>query len=69
MSVKKRFIAGAICPKCNKLDSILLCITDDDEHIQCVHCDYYEEKPIQKQPEKKPSESAVTWYQSSSKET
>lgn len=38
----KRFIAGAKCPKCKALDSIVLYVQDDIEKIQCIECDYHE---------------------------
>ncbi len=42
--VKKRFIAGAKCPKCELVDKIVLLTTEDDEHIECVNCGYKESK-------------------------
>ena len=35
---KKRFIAGAVCPACSDLDSLVL--YSDDQRIECVSCDY-----------------------------
>lgn len=40
--IKKRFVAGAICPKCKALDSIMLYFENNIEKIQCIHCDYQE---------------------------
>ncbi|MCD6055333.1 MAG: hypothetical protein K0R12_295 [Gammaproteobacteria bacterium] len=38
----KRFIAGAICPKCHAIDTIALYRKESgEEYIQCVKCDYY----------------------------
>ncbi|MFQ3176614.1 MAG: putative metal-binding protein (TIGR02443 family) [Psychromonas sp.] len=35
---KKRFIAGATCPKCNELDSIALTLENAVETLRCVSC-------------------------------
>lgn len=37
---KKRFIAGATCPKCNQLDSIALTLENAVETLTCVSCGY-----------------------------
>ncbi len=37
-SVKKRFIAGAVCPKCNVLDSMALTKENGIEMVTCVSC-------------------------------
>ncbi|NRA62082.1 MAG: YheV family putative metal-binding protein [Psychrobium sp.] len=36
--LKKRFIAGATCPKCKSVDSIMLFKENDVEKIECVEC-------------------------------
>ena len=36
--LKKRFIAGAKCPKCGASDSIMLFLENDVEQIECVEC-------------------------------
>ena len=35
---KKRFIAGATCPKCNAMDSIMLFFENNVEKLECVKC-------------------------------
>jgi uncharacterized metal-binding protein (TIGR02443 family) len=37
---RKRFIAGAICPQCKSMDSIMLYFENNVEKLQCVKCDY-----------------------------
>ena len=37
---RKRFIAGAKCPKCSAQDSILLYFENNVEKLECVECDY-----------------------------
>ena len=39
---KKRFVAGATCPKCRALDTIMLYFENNVEKLQCVKCDYAE---------------------------
>lgn len=38
-----RFIAGAVCPSCKKIDKIA--IAPDDQTIYCLSCDFKEHKP------------------------
>lgn len=39
---RKRFVAGAICPKCKAQDTIMLFFENNVEKLQCVKCDYQE---------------------------
>lgn len=39
---KKRFIAGAVCPKCKAQDTIMLYFENNTEKLKCVACDYTE---------------------------
>jgi len=36
--VKKRFIAGAICPSCKAMDTMALTKENDVEKVTCVSC-------------------------------
>ena len=38
--MKRRFIAGAVCPRCGQLDKIVMLIDSDDRHRECVSCGY-----------------------------
>lgn len=41
MSTIKRFIAGAVCPRCGELDKLTLYTNDEGEQVrECVRCDY-----------------------------
>lgn len=40
--VKRRFVAGATCPKCQKLDTISLYFENNVEKLECVACGYNE---------------------------
>ncbi|MCL1142273.1 YheV family putative zinc ribbon protein [Shewanella gaetbuli] len=42
--VKKRFVAGAKCPKCGAVDSILLFKQHNIETVECTDCDYTEQQ-------------------------
>ncbi|MCV2885819.1 YheV family putative metal-binding protein [Aestuariibacter sp. AA17] len=39
---RKRFIAGATCPECKALDTIMLYTENNVEKIKCTQCDYQE---------------------------
>ncbi len=38
MKLKKRFIAGAICPKCEAQDTLMLYLENKVEKVECVDC-------------------------------
>ncbi|GEA09767.1 YheV family putative zinc ribbon protein [Alteromonas sp. KUL49] len=40
--LKRRFVAGATCPKCQKLDTISLYYENNVEKLECVACGYQE---------------------------
>lgn len=44
---KRRFIAGAKCPKCQALDRVVMITTTEQEWIECVECDYTEHRPTE----------------------
>ncbi|USD37925.1 MULTISPECIES: YheV family putative zinc ribbon protein [Ferrimonas] len=49
---KKRFIAGATCPQCHAMDSIMLYLEQNVEVMECVECGHQQrqaEAPAQKQ--------------------
>ncbi|KAA0010470.1 YheV family putative metal-binding protein [Billgrantia pellis] len=46
MSVKKRFIAGAICPRCAAMDRIRAWEQNGVRYRDCVACDFFEQAPI-----------------------
>lgn len=45
IKMKKRFIAGAKCPKCEAIDRIVMLTTAEDEWIECIECGYSENRP------------------------
>lgn len=42
-STPKRFIAGAVCPKCGEMDRIVTYKLDSREFRECVSCDFKDE--------------------------
>ena len=36
--IKKQFIAGAVCPECKEMDSLVL--FTEEQQIECVSCDF-----------------------------
>ncbi|MCY7295649.1 YheV family putative zinc ribbon protein [Alteromonas sp. a30] len=37
---RKRFIAGATCPQCKSVDTLMLYVENNVEKLMCVSCDY-----------------------------
>lgn len=53
-SVKRRFVAGAVCPRCSAMDTIVVYNQDGKDYRECVSCDYKDEmhfKPIARELE------------------
>lgn len=40
--IKKRFIAGAVCPKCAAMDTVFTYRAEDKDWRGCVNCDFNE---------------------------
>jgi len=47
--VKKRFIAGAICPKCSELDKIMVYNKDGQDYRECISCGFSDEMNFKSQ--------------------
>ncbi len=41
--IKKRFVAGAVCPRCGLMDKIVLYRVEDREYRECVSCGFKDE--------------------------
>lgn len=41
-NTKRRFIAGAVCPRCSEMDTTVMYRLDGVEHRECVACDFSE---------------------------
>ena len=55
MNIKRRFIAGAKCPKCEAMDRIVMLTQDDAEWIECIECGYSENRPTHVDAPEKPN--------------
>jgi len=42
-STKRRFMAGAVCPRCSTMDSIVVYNLDGKDFRECVSCEFKEE--------------------------
>jgi uncharacterized metal-binding protein (TIGR02443 family) len=52
----RRFIAGAVCPKCSEMDKLVMYRNDDDrETRECIACDY---KDVMKSEEEMAEDAA-----------
>ncbi|QTF93101.1 YheV family putative zinc ribbon protein [Halomonas sp. BM-2019] len=47
MAIAKRFIAGAICPRCAEMDRIRSWEQHGIRYRECVSCDFFEQLPIE----------------------
>lgn len=46
----KRFIAGAVCPRCSEMDRLVTYKKDGKEFRECVSCDFHDEMRFQQNP-------------------
>lgn len=49
-STKRRFVAGAVCPRCSAMDKLVVYSEDGKDFRECVACDYKDEMRFQAQP-------------------
>ena len=45
-SIKKRFIAGVVCPKCSKIDKLLVFSRDNVDYRECSACGFTDQVRI-----------------------
>ncbi|MDF2179235.1 YheV family putative zinc ribbon protein [Aliiglaciecola sp. CAU 1673] len=45
---RKRFIAGATCPSCKAMDTLMLYLENNVEHVECVQCGHKQTQPDEK---------------------
>ena len=45
--IKKRFIAGAICPRCSEVDKLVTYKDNGKEFRECVSCGFHDEMRFQ----------------------
>ncbi|MFP8966759.1 YheV family putative zinc ribbon protein [Pokkaliibacter sp. CJK22405] len=56
----KRFIAGAVCPRCAKQDTIRMYRDEEREYRECVACDFADSMRLDGQPDHKEEELIQT---------
>lgn len=42
-SQKRRFVAGAVCPRCSEMDKLVVYNESSKDYRECVSCGYKEE--------------------------
>ncbi|MDO7653322.1 MAG: YheV family putative metal-binding protein [Porticoccus sp.] len=47
---KKRFIAGAVCPRCSEMDKLTIFSEAEKEYRECVSCGFKEQMFLQSEP-------------------
>lgn len=53
-STKRRFVAGAVCPRCSEMDKLVVYNDGGKDYRECVACGYKEEmhfKPVARELE------------------
>ena len=51
-STKRRFVAGAVCPRCSEMDKLVVYSEEGKDYRECVACGYKDEmrfKPQQRE--------------------
>ena len=43
--MQKRFIAGAVCPRCSAMDRIVMYTVEEGTFRECVDCGFKDEQP------------------------
>ena len=46
----RRFIAGAVCPRCGEMDKLVIYKKDGDDFRECVACGFLDKRHIQPAP-------------------
>jgi uncharacterized protein len=59
MTVTKRFIAGAVCPRCGQMDCVRMYRDDEREYRECVRCDFEDTQRLDGTPEPQELETRV----------
>lgn len=61
-STKRRFVAGAVCPRCSEMDKLVVYSEEGKDYRECVACGYKEEmhfKPVARELETRVNQSEV----------
>ena len=55
MTIVKRFIAGAVCPRCSEMDKLKAWVEDDVQYRECVACGFTDEMSLTAPPVEEPA--------------
>lgn len=53
-NIKRRFVAGAVCPRCSEMDKVVVYSENGKDYRECVACGYKDEmhfKPVARELE------------------
>lgn len=59
-STKRRFMAGAVCPRCSAMDKLVVYNENQKDYRECVSCGFKEEmnfKPVKRELETRVNQS------------
>ncbi len=59
-SNKRRFVAGAVCPRCSEMDKLVVYSENGKDYRECVACGYKDEmhfKPVARELETRVNQS------------
>ncbi|WP_188751923.1 YheV family putative zinc ribbon protein [Marinobacterium zhoushanense] len=59
MSIVKRFIAGAVCPRCAQMDAVRMYRDDEREYRECVKCGFEDSLRLDGRPDHEELETRV----------
>lgn len=59
MTVIKRFVAGAVCPRCGKMDTVRMFRDEEREHRECIECGFSDSLRLDGRPEPSELETRV----------
>lgn len=47
----KRFIAGAVCPRCSQMDTLRMYRDEEREYRECIRCDFTDSMRLDGEPD------------------
>lgn len=59
MELVKRFIAGAVCPRCGKMDSVRMHRDEEREYRECIECGFSDSLRLDGRPDPKEIDTRV----------
>ncbi|NVK00499.1 MAG: YheV family putative metal-binding protein [Oceanospirillaceae bacterium] len=60
MTIVKRFMAGAVCPRCAQMDTTRMYRDEEREYRECVDCGFEDSMRLDGRPEPKELETRVS---------